>query len=198
MPRNKEEESVEIMDSIEVMMGEHRLIERMLKVMRKACYGIMQGEEVNYADFELMIDFVKTYSDAHHHGKEEKLLFNEMVTYLGPLGSKLVKNGMLVEHDLGRLHIQELVAALERVKAGDEESKLDVIANAISYTHLLTRHIEKEDKVVYTFAKRELPAEVLEKVNAETEAFEEEAEAKCIQKHYHELLEGLEKKYNIQ
>ena len=75
------------MDSIEIMMAEHRLIERMLKVMRKACYGIMQGEEINYNDFEMMIDFVRNYADAHHHGKEEKFLFNEMVTHLGPFFS---------------------------------------------------------------------------------------------------------------
>ena len=185
------------MDSIEIMMAEHRLIERMLKVMRKACYGIMQGEEINYNDFEMMIDFVRNYADAHHHGKEEKFLFNEMVAHLGPLGTKLVKNGMLVEHDLGRLHMQELTEALARVKGGDNESKLDVIANAISYTHLLTRHIGKEDEVVYTFAKRQLPAEILESVNAQTQVFEEEAEKNGTQKHYIEMLEALEEKYSV-
>ncbi len=46
---------------------------------------------------------------------------------------KAVNQGMLVEHDLGRLHIRELVEALEKVKAGEEEANLDVIANAISY-----------------------------------------------------------------
>lgn len=183
------------MNSIEVMMAEHRLIERMLKVMRKACYGIMQGEVICYEDFEQMIDFVRNFADAHHHGKEEKFLFNEMITHLGELGTKLVKMGMLVEHDLGRLYMQELTAALERVKAGDDESKLDVIANAISYTHLLTRHIAKEDSVVYTFAQRQLPAEVLENVDTLTKAFEEEEEAKGTQKHYLEMLETLEVKY---
>lgn len=183
------------MNSIEVMMAEHRLIERMLKVMRKACYGIMQGKVICYEDFEQMIDFVRNFADTHHHGKEEKFLFNEMITHLGELGTKLVKNGMLVEHDLGRLHMQELTAALERVKAGDDESRLDVIANAISYTHLLTRHIGKEDSVVYTFAQRQLPAEVLENINALSKAFEEEAEEKGIQKHYINMLESLEAKY---
>ena len=40
--------------------------------------------------------------------------------------------------------MQELRAALARVKDGDEESRLDVIANAISYTHLLARHIKQK------------------------------------------------------
>ena len=92
-----------------------------------------------------MIDFIRNFADAHHHGKEEKLLFHEMVTHLGPLGNKLITHGMLVEHDSGRLFIKELEEALQRVKSGDEMSKLDVIANAISYTHLLRRHIEKEN-----------------------------------------------------
>ncbi len=185
------------MNSIEVMMAEHRLIERMLKVMRKACYGIMQGEAINYDDFNDMIKFVREYADTHHHGKEEKFLFNEMITHLGELGTKLVKNGMLVEHDLGRLHMQELTAALEKVKAGDDESKLDVIANAIGYASLLTRHIGKEDSVVYTFAQRQLPADVQTNIDVLTKAYEEEAEANGIQKYYLDLLERLEAKYLV-
>lgn len=183
------------MDSIRLMMEEHQYILRMLAVVRKACYGTLQGDDINYEDFNLMIDFIRDYADAHHHGKEEKLLFNEMVAHLGPLGNKLITHGMLVEHDFGRLFIQELKEALLRVKDGDEESKLDVISNAISYTHLLKRHIEKEDSVVYTFAERQLSPDILEKVNQETEQFETAASEKGTQNYYQELVESLEKKY---
>ncbi len=183
------------MNSIELMMEEHQYILRMLSVVRKACYGVLQGEEICYEDFNQMIDFIRSYADAHHHGKEEKLLFNEMVTHLGPLGNKLITHGMLVEHDFGRLYIQELSEALTRVKGGDDMSKLDVIANAISYTHLLKRHIDKEDAVVYTFAQRQLPADIMEKVNQETIEFENTAQSNGTQKHYQDLVEALEKKY---
>lgn len=184
------------MNGIEVLMEEHRYITRMLKVVRRICSGILRGEAICYEDIYKVIDFIQNYADEHHHGKEEKILFKEMVDRLGDLGSKLVKNGMLVEHDTGRLYISDLIVALERVKLGDEESKLDVIANAISYTHLLERHIEKEDKVVYTFAARQLSQEVISQVNVETGRFEKEAEVKGIQKHYIQLLELLEDKYN--
>ena len=80
----------------------------MLAVVRKACYGVMHGKDINYGDFEQMIDFIRNYADAHHHGKEEKMLFNEMVVHLGSLGNKLITHGMLVEHDSGRLFIREL------------------------------------------------------------------------------------------
>ncbi len=183
------------MNSIKLMMEEHQYILRMLQVVRKACYGVLKGEEINYDDFNQMIDFIRNYADAHHHSKEEKLLFNEMVTHLGPLGNKLITHGMLVEHDSGRLFIQELNEALNRVKAGYEESRLDVIANAISYTHLLKRHIEKEDSVVYTFAERQLSPEILDKVNKDTEVFEANAKDKGTQKYYEALVETLENKY---
>ncbi len=183
------------MDSISLMMEEHQYILRMLTVVRNACYRVMKGDEINYEDFDGMIDFIRNYADAHHHGKEEKLLFHEMVTHLGALGNKLITHGMLVEHDSGRLFIQELAQALNRVKDGDEMSKLDVIANAISYTHLLKRHIDKEDSVVYTFAQRQLPPEVLEQVNISTILFEESAKERGIQQQYEALLVKLEEKY---
>lgn len=184
------------MDSIALMMEEHQYILRMLAVVRSACYGILKGEAIEYDDFDQMIDFIRNYADAHHHGKEEKLLFHEMVEHLGPLGNKLITHGMLVEHDLGRLYIQELKEALNRVNAGDDISRLDVIANAISYTHLLKRHIEKEDTVVYSFANRQLPPDIIDKVNQDTIEFEKAAESRSTQKHYKELVSALERKYS--
>lgn len=183
------------MDSIKLMMEEHQYILRMLEVVRKACLSVMKGDEINYGDFEKMIDFIRNYADAHHHGKEEKLLFNEMVEHLGTLGNKLITHGMLVEHDLGRLYIRELISSLDRVKQGDEESRLDVIANAIGYTHHLKRHIDKEDNVIYTFALKQLPKDILNRVNYNTVAFEKEAIEKGIQEHYISILQELENKY---
>lgn len=183
------------MNSIQLMMEEHQNILRMLAVVRKACYGILQGGDICYEDFHQMIDFIKNYADAHHHGKEENILFHEMVENLGALGNKLITHGMLVEHDSGRLFIQELQAALDRVKDGDEASKLDVIANAIGYTHLLKRHIDKEDAVVYTFATRQLSADILSKVEDASAHFEEKANEQGIPAFYLDLLQTLEKKY---
>ena len=127
-----------------------------------------------------------------HHGKEEIMLFNRMVEELGSAGEKLVRHGMLVEHDMGRLFIQELEDAVGRVIDGDDEARLDVMANAISYTHLLYRHIQKEDDVVYKFAERGLANETIEQINEETESFEAEAEANGTQRKYIDLIEELE------
>ena len=104
------------MKAIEIMNEEHKYILRMLQVIRKCCFKILNNEEVIYEDFDNIIDFIRNYADNHHHKKEEKILFIKMVEELGEAAEKAVNHGMLVEHDLGRLHVRELVSALEKVK----------------------------------------------------------------------------------
>jgi hemerythrin-like domain-containing protein len=104
-------------------------------------------------------------------------------------------SGMLVEHDLGRLFIRSLEAALERVKRGDEDSKVDIIANAIGYTDLLNRHIDKEDNVIYTFAKKSLSKEALDDVDKKCNDVENTANANNLQKKYTDIIEELENKW---
>ena len=183
------------MNSIELMMLEHGNIKRMLKIVRIFCRKLYDKEEVNFDDFEKMIYFIKNYADKHHHGKEERLLFNRMVKYLGPAAQKLVTHGMLVEHDMGRLFMSELGIALDNYKMGDIDSVLDIIANAISYTHLLERHINKENELVYTFAQRNLSLKIMSEIDSDCEKFEEDAESNGVQQRCLSILDDMERKY---
>lgn len=181
------------MVSFKLMVEEHNNIKRMLKVNRKYCYSILQGKEVNYDNFIQVIDFIRNYADKHHHGKEEKLLFNKMVEELNPAIKKTIEHGMFVEHDMGRYYVQSLEKAVEKVKNGDDEARLDVIANALAYNDLLERHINKEDNILYKYAAEHLSSETVQILENQCIEFEEEAERNGIQKRYLELLEKLEK-----
>lgn len=181
------------MNAIDIMVKEHEVIRRMLKIIRKISLDILNNKEINYEEFETIIDFIRNYADGHHHNKEEIKLFNKMVENLGAVGEKIIKHGMLVEHDMGRMYVRDLEEALSKVKNGDEEAKLDVIANAISYTHLLERHIEKENNVIYKFAQRELKGEILKEIDIECLKYEEENED--VKNKYIKIVENLEKKY---
>jgi len=183
------------MNGIQLMIDEHVYIKRMIKVMRQACLLVYKHEPINYGDFELMIEFVKEYADKHHHGKEEQILFNRILDETGELGEKLITNGMMVEHGQGRFYIHELEEALQSVKDGNPDASIDVIANAVSYANLLSRHIDKEDNVVYTFALRELKSETIEQVNEECQEFEKKQVELNIQMKYIQMVEVLETKY---
>lgn len=183
------------MNCIELMVDEHKNIKRMLAVVRKYCSRILNGEKIQYEDFYKIIDFIRNYADKHHHGKEELLLFARMMEELGPTAEKLIRYGMNVEHDLGRLHVQELDAAVKRVLDGDMDARLDVIANAISYTHLLSRHIDKEDGVVYKYAQNNLPEGTMSRLEQDCISFEQKAKEEKTQDKYVALLNELESQF---
>lgn len=182
------------MDGITLMVEEHVKIKRMLAVLRSVSISILNGGEIDYDDFRDMTDFVKYYADDHHHGKEEKFLFKRMSDEIGGAAEKLV-TGMHIEHDQGRLYMMNLKEALAKVKDGDQDARVDLIANAISYTNLLTRHIDKEDNAAYPFARRGLSEGSLNTINSECDTFEQEQEEKGIQEKYMEILNRLEAKY---
>ncbi|QAT40463.1 hemerythrin domain-containing protein [Clostridium sp. JN-9] len=184
------------MNFIEVMVSEHKNISRMLRVIRKYCLKVLNDNNVDYSDFHKIIDFIRNYADKHHHGKEEKFLFVKMVEELKGPADKLVTHGMLVEHDLGRLFIKNLETAVNEVENGNMDARVDVIANAIGYADLLTRHIEKEDNVVYKFAENNLSKSTLQKLEQDCDAFEKNDEHNGIQNKYLSMLKQLEQKYD--
>lgn len=180
------------MNAIKLMVEEHKNIKRVLIVIRKLCLKVLQNEEVDYDVFYKIIDFVRNYADKHHHSKEEDILFKKMSEELKDVVGEGPILGMLTEHDQGRLFIKNLEQAVKRVQDGNYEAKLDVIANAIAYTDLLYRHIDKEDNVIYKFGERKLSVESLNEVEAKCEEAERLASEKNIQDKYLKIVNELE------
>ncbi|SKC48707.1 hemerythrin domain-containing protein [Maledivibacter halophilus] len=181
------------MDAITLMIEEHKNIKKVLRVARKLCINILNRGEVNYEAFNIVVDFVKNYADKHHHNKEEDILFKKMSEELGEEIERGSIYGMFAEHDMGRLYMKNLVEALDRVNNGDDDSKVDIIANTISYTDLLHRHIDKEDNAIYEFGKRNLSMEAMLEVEERCREVEDIAKEKNIQKKYIKAIEELEK-----
>ncbi len=184
------------MYGVEILVNEHENIKKMAKVMRAACLKVMNGGELIVSDFDAMVDFVRNYADKHHHKKEEDILFDYMKKELGKVAHTLITNGMLVEHDLGRLHMRELDEALRRYEVDhSDEAKLDIIVNATAYTYLIKRHIDKENEVVFTFGEKNLAEDSRNFVDKKTKEMEEEAKKAGVQEKYLSILAQLEKKY---
>ena len=179
---------------IEVLMEEHKNINRMLTILRRICIGILDGNEVDTDEFKQIIDFMKTYSDKLHLEKEEKFLFSEMTKNLGKLADNLINHGMLAEHTVERDYALALSLAVGRYSNNPgTEYKLDILASAMGYARLMKNHTDKEDRTVYTFAEEKLEKETFDAINTRCKLFEgkhSELKAKYI-----ELLDKLEEKY---
>lgn len=183
------------MDAIEIMIEEHENIKRMLRIIRVMCIKVLDNRDIDYNDFYKVIDFVQSYADRLHHGKEEKVLFKQMGNVLGERVAKGPIAGMLIEHDFGRLYMKNLEKALEEYLNGYNNSRVDIIANSIGYAELLNRHIDKENTVIYTFARRQLRKEVIEEINEECINIEKGEEVNELKEKYLSLLDKFEKRY---
>ena len=177
---------------VEILMAEHENIVRFADIMKIKCCNVLEGEVVDTKLFREAIDFVRNYADKHHHGKEEQILFERMLAKLGPVAEKLVKMGMLVEHDLGRLYMTELEAALNRYDENkNTENKLDILTNMTGYIDLIKRHAGKENAVVLSFADRSLTDEDKAYVDEKTKEFEEDKEKSEKRDYYMTWLDKL-------
>lgn len=182
--------------SIEHLVYEHENIKRMLDVVRAASLRVLAGEAVPAKDFHAMIAFIRNYADKTHHGKEEEFLFKAMLAELGMPGQNLIRSGMLVEHDLGRLYVSDLENAVNAYAAEPTEaSRLDILVAAGSYVNLLRRHIDKENAAVFPFGDRQLSAEALAAVDADSERFEADPANTAVREEQLQVLADMAAKY---
>ncbi|MBK5201071.1 MAG: hemerythrin domain-containing protein [Spirochaetaceae bacterium] len=185
------------MYSIDILIKEHEIIIDFTNQLKAMSLSILRGNEVEVEDFKKAIYFSKNFADKYHHQKEEKILFRVMMETLPPVATQLIRGGMMVEHDLGRLHVKTILEAVEKYeKIPSDELKLDIIANSICYGALLARHIDKEDEAVYQFAIRSLSEENMKIVENETHAHENNEQNKEVYKNCLAILQELKDKYN--
>lgn len=144
--------------AIKELMDDHQVILRMLRVLNGMCLRVSDAQPVAVDDVDAALDFIKTFADYCHHGKEEDLLFPAMGEAGfprdgGPVGV------MLMEHEQGRAYVKALSSALERLRAGEAAALKDVARAAAGYSALLSAHIGKEDNILYPMAMDALPEE---------------------------------------
>lgn len=144
------------MQATEILMSEHRVIERVLTSLEQAATRLDRGEAVRPGFFIDAAGFIKGFADGCHHKKEEGVLFTALVEaglpqQTGPVAA------MLADHDTGRAFTQGMRAAAERLAAGDADARRAVVQNALGYVSLLRQHIGKEDHVLFPMADQLIP-----------------------------------------
>ncbi|MBM7624740.1 hemerythrin domain-containing protein [Sporohalobacter salinus] len=182
------------MEPIELLKEEHKNIKKVLVVIRKLCIKVFNTGNVDYKAFTDVIDFVRNYADEHHHGKEEDILFDMISKSLDDDLEKNPVEAMFSEHDLGRYFINNLETALDKVKDGEENARIDVIANSIAYADLLDGHIYKEDNIIYSYGQEKLSSKDLTELEERAIEVETNAQEKGIQEKYLNLINELKSK----
>ena len=179
----------------EVLRHEHRLIERLLRVLEKAAAGLERGEEVSPEVFKSSLEFIRIVADRCHHGKEEGSLFPLLeqrgVRWEGgPLGA------LLQEHDRGRELVRGLAEGVAKYGGGDLEAREEIIENVKGYIQLLTQHIQKEDDVLFPIADHLLSQDEQQRLLEEFAEVEGEIGG-GVHERFEELLPELEESLKV-
>jgi hemerythrin-like domain-containing protein len=128
------------------LMIEHRLIERMVGVLRGEMQGIEKKNEVHAELIDSGVDFFRTYADRCHHGKEEDILFRDLAKKrLSPEHKKIMEE-LIEEHRFGRETVRQLLSAKERYVKGEATARKEIIGILKKLVGFYPVHIEKEDK----------------------------------------------------
>ena len=157
--------------TIDVLMGEHRLIEQVLGSLETYALEVRAGAPAPKHEVGDYASFFQGFADACHHGKEEDILFERMVERgfpreAGPLAV------MYFEHERGRSHVRALRGIADGSGELGEEDRRILLANAEGFVPLLRQHILKEDQILYPMALQALTGPELDAINGEFEAFE--------------------------
>lgn len=157
------------MTPVGYLMIEHRLIERMIALMSRHLQRV-RDEHIADADFiASAVEFIRTYADRCHHGKEEDILFRALEAKPLEAPLKQVLHDLIQEHVYSRQQTGKLALAGERYRDGASAALGEIEQQLAILVDFYPRHIEKEDRhffvpVLECFTKKEL-ADMLARFN---------------------------------
>ncbi len=128
------------------LMIEHRLIERMIAVMKRKLQQWEKTGEVDPVFIETAVDFIRTYADRCHHGKEEDILFRDLGKKPISGEHKRIMEELMEEHRWGRKTTGRLVEANEAYRNGESRAVSTIIECVQALVEFYPKHIEKEDR----------------------------------------------------
>jgi len=121
------------MTPMQVMEGEHRLIETVVKALHGAA-AIEKGQRADVTMLTTAVESLRVYADKLHHGKEESILF-PMLIKRGVPSQDCPIGGLNHEHEKGRALVRALAEqepAYERGQAGAPEALLATLRDILT------------------------------------------------------------------
>jgi len=128
------------------LMIEHRLIERAIKVAAREAERIGGGGDPDPDLLDRLCDFLRTYADHCHHGKEEDILFRDLRNK--PLSDehRRTMERLVADHVTARGLVRDLSAYSAAARQADPQTAARIADDLRALAGLYPGHIATEDK----------------------------------------------------
>jgi hemerythrin-like domain-containing protein len=135
----------------EILLKEHKVINRFLQVLEEGFRKQKEGKALPPGFPEKALDVLETYVVRLHLGKEDSILVMGLEERgfsksRGPLAE------MLSEHERIRQTHQSFAEAVKKTKEGDAEGKAAALDVAAQLKALYAEHARKEETRIFAFA----------------------------------------------
>ncbi len=175
----------------EILEEEHHYIQKVVGTMAALAERLEHDQDVETATLESIVEFMRTFADKCHHGKEETHLFTLLEKKGVPLRGCPI--GILtVEHQRGRTLVAALSSAIEAHAKDGEAARKSLIQALRSLTELYPGHIWKEDYLLFSMTNKILNAEEQRDLQQKFEMVEK-AIGPNVHQHFTRLSEELER-----
>lgn len=175
------------MTPVGLLMKEHRIIERMIRVMDKRMHAMREAGELDIPFIDTAIDFARTYADQTHHGKEEDILFGALADRTLDNSDRRMMDELIEEHEYAR-KITAQLAEIRRTHLPSGDMLGAAVFQLSKLVQFYPEHIRKEDDVFFPAAMHYLS-------DSERKAMLDsffEFDREMIHRKYRTLVESLE------
>ena len=174
-------------------MIEHRLIEKMIEIVKIQIKMIEIGQQVDPAFIDTVVDFIRTYADQTHHGKEEDILFRDLEHKKMSHENRKIMDELVQEHKYGRKTVRDLVLATEKYQDGDRDSYKTIVEKLKAIVDFYPPHIKKEDDIFFPDTERYFTDDELDQMLQEFWEFDRN----MIHKKYKAVYDDAKMKYGV-
>lgn len=180
------------MEATDILIEEHRIIERVLSALETQAQRLQAGSPVRPGFFLDATSFSRNFIDGCHHRKEEESFFMAMMdaglsNQTGPIAI------MISEHEQGREYTRTMEKAGRALAGGQSSARDDLTRNTLGYVALLRQHIRRENNLLFKMAEQLIPPARQKELTVEFERIEREEIGAGIHEKYHRLAEAMEK-----
>ena len=142
----------------EILEEEHHFIQKVVAAMRAVSEKLETGQEVEAETLRNIVEFMRTFADKCHHGKEETHLFPLLERKGVPVrGCPLAV--LMAEHQRGRALVTGLATATETYVGDGPSAKKPLLESLRGITELYPDHIWKEDYLLFPMTNKILSPE---------------------------------------